>query len=72
MVARGSVFQLTAHQQRLEGDFRLRHSRLIGNSEEVAFLRGSSRERQIINSAFDRLYAHAGNIFRKQAVVSST
>lgn len=62
--------KLTAHQQRLEGDFRLRHSRLIGNSEEVAFLRGSSRERQIINAAFDRVYAHAGNIFRKQAVVS--
>jgi hypothetical protein len=37
----------------------------------VAFLRGSSRERQIINAAFDRVYAHAGNIFRKQAVVSS-
>merc|ERR1712000_793623 len=35
--------KLTAHQQRLEGDLRLRHSRLIGNSEEVAFLRGSSR-----------------------------
>lgn len=64
--------QLTAHQQRLEGDFRVRHSRLIAHSEEVAFLRGSKRERKIINSIFDRLYAHAGTIFKKQALVSST
>eukprot|EP00240_Pyramimonas_obovata_P000613 CAMPEP_0118944558 /NCGR_PEP_ID=MMETSP1169-20130426/40534_1 /TAXON_ID=36882 /ORGANISM="Pyramimonas obovata, Strain CCMP722" /LENGTH=576 /DNA_ID=CAMNT_0006890067 /DNA_START=192 /DNA_END=1918 /DNA_ORIENTATION=- len=35
--------------QKREGNFRSAHSRLIANAEEVAFLHGSDREKEILN-----------------------
>lgn len=59
--------KLTAEQQKLEGDFRYAHSRLINYAEEVAFFAGNKREKSYLNTAFDRLYAHSKGIFTKQA-----
>lgn len=38
-----------AKTQKLEGDFRRAHSRLITHAEEVAFLQGAGREKVILN-----------------------
>lgn len=55
--------QLAADEQRLEGEYRLHHSRLITHSEEIAFFGGAAREKQYINHAFDNLVAHLRKLF---------
>ncbi|XP_067934447.1 ATP-binding cassette sub-family D member 3-like [Watersipora subatra] len=55
---RQPLARLTAKQQKLEGEFRYVNSRLITNSEEVAFYKGNSKERHIIFSAFGSLRDH--------------
>eukprot|EP00171_Calliarthron_tuberculosum_P014844 IDg14844t1 len=55
---------LAADEQRLEGEYRLRHSRLIAHSEEIAFFGGAAREKLYINAALDNLVAHARRVFR--------
>jgi len=55
--------KMTADEQRLEGEYRLHHSRLIAHSEEIAFYRGGNREKQYINEAFDRVVNHLHKIF---------
>jgi len=51
-----------AEGQKREGEFRAAHSRLIANAEEVAFLGGSAREREILDerlqgvTLFERYY----------------
>ncbi|EEH53990.1 ATP-binding cassette superfamily, partial [Micromonas pusilla CCMP1545] len=42
-----------ARSQKLEGDFRRMHSRLITHAEEVAFLDGSDRERAILDQKLE-------------------
>ena len=49
---------LTATEQRLEGQYRHVHSRLIAHAEEIAFLQGASKERAGVLRAFDSLIAH--------------
>lgn len=56
--------QLAADEQRLEGELRLHHSRLIVHSEEIAFYGGGGREKQYINAAFDNLVSHLKKLFR--------
>lgn len=55
--------QLAAAEQRLEGEYRLHHSRLITHSEEIAFFGGGNREKQYINLAFDNVVAHLKRVF---------
>lgn len=55
--------QLAAEEQRLEGEYRLHHSRLIAHSEEIAFFGGGGREKQYINRAFDNIVAHLKKLF---------
>lgn len=55
--------ELAANEQRLEGEFRNHHSRLITHSEEIAFFRGGGREQLFINQAFDNLVAHLKRVF---------
>lgn len=46
---------MTVVEQRLEGEFRYVNSRLITNSEEVAFYQGNKKEKEIVLSSFTRL-----------------
>lgn len=55
---RGPSAQLTAVEQRLEGEYRHVHSRLIASAEEVAFLQGASTEKAGILRAFFALQSH--------------
>ncbi|KAI9139562.1 ABC transporter transmembrane region 2-domain-containing protein [Paraphysoderma sedebokerense] len=48
----------TAQEQKLEGDFRYCHSRIITHSEEIAFYGGAEREKSIVNSAFTKIQKH--------------
>lgn len=49
---------LTVTEQKLEGEFRYVNSRLITNSEEVAFYQGNNREKLTLLASFSKLTAH--------------
>lgn len=49
---------LTIQEQKLEGEYRYVNSRLITNSEEVAFYQGNVREKLTIFASFNKLTAH--------------
>ncbi|CAG9803715.1 unnamed protein product [Chironomus riparius] len=49
---------LTIQEQKLEGEYRYVNSRLITNSEEVAFYQGNTREKLTIHASFNKLTAH--------------
>ncbi|KAG0714721.1 ATP-binding cassette sub-family D member 3 [Chionoecetes opilio] len=55
---RRPISRLTVTEQRLEGDFRYVNSRLITNSEEVAFYQGNKREKKNLDTSFKRLVNH--------------
>lgn len=55
---RRPISRLTVTEQRLEGDFRYVNSRLITNSEEVAFYQGNKREKKNLDTSFMRLVNH--------------
>jgi len=55
---RGPTGRMTVTEQRLEGEFRYVNSRLITNSEEVAFYQGNEKEKNIIIATFGRLVTH--------------
>ncbi|RXG73471.1 ATP-binding cassette sub-family D member 3 [Armadillidium vulgare] len=55
---RKPISRMTAGEQRLEGEFRFVNSRLITNSEEIAFYNGNRRERLNVESSFSRLVNH--------------
>lgn len=57
--------QLTAKAQKLEGEFRYCHNRLIMHSEEIAFYGGHNRERSIINQKFTAIRDHMNMLFLK-------
>jgi len=52
-----------AIEQALEGDFRYSHSRVITHAEEIAFYGGGEREKEIVNSSFDRIVQHLNKVF---------
>jgi ATP-binding cassette, subfamily D (ALD), member 3 len=45
-----------AIEQGLEGQFRYSHSRIIAHSEEIAFYRGSEKEKEVANSSFKKVF----------------
>ncbi|KAI1316372.1 ATP-binding cassette sub- D member 3 [Mortierella claussenii] len=53
----------TAVEQKLEGDFRFAHSRIIAHSEEIAFYNGAAREKDGVNSAFDKIARHVRKVY---------
>eukprot|EP01104_Vermistella_antarctica_P021133 TRINITY_DN9359_c0_g1_i1.p1 TRINITY_DN9359_c0_g1~~TRINITY_DN9359_c0_g1_i1.p1 ORF type:complete len:672 (+),score=134.31 TRINITY_DN9359_c0_g1_i1:36-2051(+) len=61
---RKPLARFTIQEQRLEGEFRFVNSRLITNSEEVAFYQGNAREATNISSTFNRLVAHLRSAMR--------
>ncbi|KAI8120416.1 hypothetical protein FF38_01537 [Lucilia cuprina] len=50
--------RLTVEEQKLEGEFRYVNSRLITNSEEVAFYQGNSREKLTLLASYSKLRSH--------------
>ncbi|XP_015759673.1 PREDICTED: ATP-binding cassette sub-family D member 3-like [Acropora digitifera] len=55
---RRPVGKMTAEEQHHEGEFRYVNSRLITNSEEIAFYQGGKRERMTMENTFQRLVNH--------------
>jgi ATP-binding cassette subfamily D (ALD) protein 3 len=58
---RRPIGKFTVNEQRLEGEFRFVNSRLITNSEEIAFYGGNEKEKAVINSSFQSLVNHLRN-----------
>uniref|UniRef100_A0AC11AN04 ATP binding cassette subfamily D member 3 n=1 Tax=Ovis aries TaxID=9940 RepID=A0AC11AN04_SHEEP len=58
---RRPIGKMTITEQKLEGEYRYVNSRLITNSEEVAFYNGNKREKQTIHSVFQKLVEHLHN-----------
>lgn len=54
----------TAQEQKLEGDFRFNHSRVINHAEEIAFYRGQEKEKTLINQSFESIKRHTRRIFQ--------
>ncbi|PSN54737.1 ATP-binding cassette sub-family D member 3 [Blattella germanica] len=50
--------RMTVTEQKLEGEFRYINSRLITNSEEVAFYQGNQREKLTLLASFEKLTDH--------------
>ncbi|KAM3915444.1 ATP-binding cassette sub-family D member 3 isoform 1-T1 [Leptodactylus fuscus] len=55
---RRPIGKMTVTEQRYEGEYRYVNSRLITNSEEIAFYNGNKREKLTIHSAFNKLVDH--------------
>ena len=58
---RKPISRFTVAEQQLEGEFRYVNSRLLTNSEEIAFYGGNKKEEKVIDTAFQRLV----NMLRK-------
>ncbi|TKS88105.1 ATP-binding cassette sub-family D member 3 68 kDa peroxisomal membrane protein [Collichthys lucidus] len=58
---RRPIGKMTVTEQRYEGEYRYVNSRLITNSEEIAFYNGNLREKQTIYSTFKKLVDHLHN-----------
>jgi len=55
---RAPVGQMTVKEQHLEGELRYVNSRIITNSEEIAFYEGTEREKLTLMDTFRRLVGH--------------
>uniref|UniRef100_UPI0037E704A9 ATP-binding cassette sub-family D member 3a isoform X1 n=1 Tax=Semicossyphus pulcher TaxID=241346 RepID=UPI0037E704A9 len=58
---RRPIGKMTVTEQRYEGEYRYINSRLITNSEEIAFYNGNVREKQTIYATFKKLVDHLHN-----------
>uniref|UniRef100_A0A8B9JQW3 ATP-binding cassette sub-family D member 3 n=1 Tax=Astyanax mexicanus TaxID=7994 RepID=A0A8B9JQW3_ASTMX len=58
---RRPIGKMTVTEQKFEGEYRYVNSRLITNSEEIAFYNGNVREKQTIHSTFKKLVDHLHN-----------
>ncbi|XP_069368965.1 ATP-binding cassette sub-family D member 3a isoform X1 [Paralichthys olivaceus] len=58
---RRPIGKMTVIEQRYEGEYRYVNSRLITNSEEIAFYNGNTREKQTIHATFKKLVDHLHN-----------
>ena len=59
---RRPIGKLTVIEQQLEGEFRYVNSRLIMNSEEIAFYQGNEREKQSVMESFKKMITHLRNM----------
>ncbi|XP_025057707.1 ATP-binding cassette sub-family D member 3 isoform X2 [Alligator sinensis] len=55
---RRPIGKMTVIEQKYEGEYRYVNSRLITNSEEIAFYNGNAREKQTIHKTFRKLVEH--------------
>uniref|UniRef100_A0A4X1URE7 ATP binding cassette subfamily D member 3 n=1 Tax=Sus scrofa TaxID=9823 RepID=A0A4X1URE7_PIG len=58
---RRPIGKMTITEQKYEGEYRYVNSRLITNSEEIAFYSGNKREKQTIHAVFRKLVEHLHN-----------
>ncbi|XP_062847495.1 ATP-binding cassette sub-family D member 3a [Trichomycterus rosablanca] len=58
---RRPIGKMTIVEQKYEGEYRYVNSRLITNSEEIAFYNGNTREKLTIHSTFKKLVDHLHN-----------
>jgi ATP-binding cassette subfamily D (ALD) protein 3 len=58
--------KLTAVEQKLEGEYRAKHTDLISHSEEIAFYNGSKWEKNHINAKFYELHDHIKRVLYKR------
>lgn len=58
--------KLTAIEQKLEGEYRSKHTDLINHSEEIAFYNGSDWEKTRIDGKFYMLYAHIKKVLYRR------
>ncbi|KAJ3210955.1 hypothetical protein HDU67_004853 [Dinochytrium kinnereticum] len=56
--------KMVAEEQRLEGEFRYTHSRLIENAEEVALYSGEKVEKGHLDKNYMALIRHVNNLFK--------
>lgn len=61
-----SFGRLTAIEQKIEGEYRSKHSDLLNHSEEVAFYNGSAWEKARINDKFKELINHVKFVLHKR------
>lgn len=61
--------RMTAEEQKLEGEFRYINSRLITNSEEIAFYNGNSREKLTMLASFKKLTDHLRKFLEFRTIV---
>lgn len=54
--------KLTAEQQKLEGELRHHHSRLLAHAEEIAFSNGGAREKELAEAALQRISRRANTV----------
>lgn len=59
-----SFGKMVAEEQRLEGEFRFRHSRLIENAEEIALFEGQETEKKELDKSYYNLIKHVNRVFR--------
>ncbi|KAF7725939.1 hypothetical protein EC973_009176 [Apophysomyces ossiformis] len=59
-----SFGKMVAEEQRLEGEFRFRHSRVIENAEEIALYDGQQIEKDVLDRSYYALIKHVNRIFR--------
>ncbi|KAJ3063722.1 hypothetical protein HDU98_000483 [Podochytrium sp. JEL0797] len=55
--------RLAATEQKLEGEFRFAHTRLVENAEEVAMFGGEKVEQNVLRDAYQRLVVHLNHVF---------
>lgn len=58
--------RLTAIEQKIEGEYRAKHTDLLNHSEEVAFYNGSDWEKKHINEKFRELISHIKYVLYKR------
>jgi ATP-binding cassette subfamily D (ALD) long-chain fatty acid import protein len=56
--------KMAAEEQRLEGEFRFTHSRLVENAEEIALFAGEKGEKKILDGNYKNLIRHVNRIFK--------
>ncbi|KAG0934350.1 hypothetical protein G6F57_009171 [Rhizopus arrhizus] len=59
-----SFGKMVAEEQKLEGEFRFRHSRLIENAEEISLYDGQDIEKVELDKSYYTLIRHMNRIFR--------
>ncbi|KXS19306.1 hypothetical protein M427DRAFT_473823 [Gonapodya prolifera JEL478] len=55
--------KMVAEEQRLEGEFRFTHTRLMENAEEIALYSGDQKERSILEARYGNLVKHMNQTF---------